>query len=178
LTPNSSGQWEAPGLSSIRRWKDKNDSCCMKNIENAESPISPIEWSTLPRRSSGNSWHTACKPANNPSNIVRLSENHLRPLSHRACLVPRQGQVRGASICLRMFGPPKSCFDRLNRPLTRSGGDWFLTGAVPATQFSAQIPVNWPAKRAEENLSANLFQQKFTRIDHLELPEGKRSGYG
>jgi hypothetical protein len=40
---------------------------------------------------------------------------------------------------------------------------------VPATQLSAQIAINWPAKRAEENLSANLFQRKFTRIDHLEL---------
>jgi hypothetical protein len=40
---------------------------------------------------------------------------------------------------------------------------------VPATQFPAQIMINWPAKHAEENLSRNLFQQKFTRIDHLEL---------
>jgi hypothetical protein len=44
-----------------------------------------------------------------------------------------------------------------------------LPGAVPATQFPAQIPINWTAKHAEENLSRNLFQQKFTRIDHLEL---------
>jgi hypothetical protein len=40
---------------------------------------------------------------------------------------------------------------------------------VPATQFPAQILINWPAKHAEENLSRNLFQQKFTRLDHLEL---------
>ncbi|HEY6850563.1 MAG TPA: hypothetical protein VI320_30715, partial [Terracidiphilus sp.] len=53
---------------------------------------------------------------------------------------------------------------------------WFLPGAVPATQFPAQILINWPAKHAEENLSRNLFQQKFTRLDHLELLAPERAG--
>jgi hypothetical protein len=67
------------------------------------------------------------------------------------------------------LGTAEKFFDRLHRPLTRSGEDWSLLGAVPATQFPAQILINWPAKHAEENLSRNLFQQKFTRLVHLEL---------
>jgi hypothetical protein len=75
------------------------------------------------------------------------------------------------------LGTAEKFFDRLNRLLTRSGGDWFLPGAVPATQFPAQILINWPAKRAQENLSRNLFQKKFTRIDHLELLMGIRKNW-
>jgi hypothetical protein len=92
-----------------------------------------------------------------------LSENHLRPISQIAHLVRRQGQVRRTSICFRLLVRPKS-FDRLHRPLTRSGGDWFLPGAMPATQFSVQIAINWLAKRAEENLRANRFSRKSARM--------------
>jgi hypothetical protein len=89
LIPNRLWQFDVPWPRSNAFWRAKKEGHCMKNVENAARPMSPIAYTVfLPRRRSGKVAQRALKPAMSDSSTTP-SGNHLSfPKSMSQMVVP------------------------------------------------------------------------------------------
>src|SRR5271157_5955728 len=67
--PNSVWQFEVLRPSASERWWERNDSDCMKNSENADTPMSAIVYTPSPFRLSGKAAQASLRPLRSRSRI-------------------------------------------------------------------------------------------------------------
>src|SRR5271157_5616100 len=73
--PNSVWQFEVLRPSASERWWERNDSDCMKNSENADTPMSAIVYTPSPFRLSGKAAQASLRPLKSRSRISTLTLN-------------------------------------------------------------------------------------------------------